>query len=133
MKLLLALFLLLSLTACTAEADLTYDQEHIDVTLEPDALYTAMTERDVIGVRKTGGKYSSFLAPIMYQSEKKGYLLHNVPEDIILTGDTAADEYINGSKALNRLEVYSTPECSGEPEKVIHLTALEPKVLFQWL
>ena len=71
MKKLFALFLLLALCSCTAEENLTYDQEHIDVTLKPNAMYTAMTERDVIGVRVTDKSVSFQAAPVLYQSEEK--------------------------------------------------------------
>ena len=127
MKFLLALFLLLSLTACNAKADVTYDQEHIDVMLEPNALYTSLTELEVVGVRETGNEFSAFVAPIMYQSEQKGYLLPNVPEDVILAGNAAFQEYISSGESLNYIEIYSTPECTGEPEKVIELTGLEDR------
>ncbi|MBQ2724201.1 MAG: extracellular solute-binding protein [Clostridia bacterium] len=133
MKILLALLMLLTFTSCTAEEALTYDQEHIDVTLEPEALYTAMTERDVIWVRETRRIFSSAYSPIMYQTETKGYLLPNFSKEVLLTGNEAVTEYRSGQESLNRIEVYSTPECTGEPEKVIDLTGLENKVLFHWL
>lgn len=125
--------MILTLSSCTVESNLTYDQEHIDVTLEPEALYTAMTERDVIGIRETGGEYGPFVAPIMYQSAEKGYLLPNAPEEVILAGNDMARQYIYGSEALNRIEIYSTPDCTGEPEKIVELTGLENKALFHWL
>ncbi len=133
MKKLLALFLLLALCSCTAEENLTYDQEHIDVTLKPNAMYTAMTERDVIGARVTDKSVSFQAAPVLYQSEEKGYLLPNYPEDIVLAGREAASEYRQSGEALNRIEIYSTPECSGEPEKVIELTGMEHSIWYQFL
>ena len=133
MKFLFALLMLFTFTSCTAEADVTYDQEHIDVTLDPDALYTVMTERGVIGVRDSSRELSTFAAPIMYQSEEKGYLLPNYPEDVILAGIEAVREYRSSSEALNRIEVYSTPECSGEAENIINLTGTDNKIMFQWL
>ena len=83
MKFLFALLMLLSLTACNPEADLTYDQVHIDVTLEPDALYTAMNERDVIGIREPANMYSTAVMPLLYQTETKGYLMPTIPEEML--------------------------------------------------
>jgi len=63
MKFLLALLMLLTFASCTAEEVPVYDQEHIDVTLEPEALYTAMNERGVVGIHETGNAvYSSCFA-----------------------------------------------------------------------
>ncbi len=125
-------FALLTLSSCTAEADLTYDQEHIDVTLEPEALYTAMNERDVIGIRETGWNHSS-LTPLLYQTETKGYLMPRYPEEVILQGDDAIDAYLESGQALNKIEIYATPECSGEPESVIELTGMENRIVYQWI
>ena len=133
MKILLALLMLLTFTSCTAEEALTYDQEHIDVTLEPEALYCAMNERDVIGVRETSTKYLSYVAPIMYQSEEKGYLLFNAPRDVILKGDDAFKEYLSDSEAQKFIEIYATPDCTGEPEKIVNLTGFECRGVFHWL
>ena len=124
MKFLLALLMLLTLASCTdtESEDFVFDQEHIDVTLEPEALYCAMNERDVIGVRETSTKYLSYVAPIMYQSEEKGYLLFNAPRDVILKGDDAFKEYLSDSEAQKFIEIYATPDCKGEPEKIVNLT-----------
>jgi len=133
MKFLLSLLMLLTFASCTAEENLTYNQEHIDVTLEPEALYTAMTERDVLGVRVTGWKYYSFVAPIMYQSEEKGYLLFNAPRDVILKGDDAFEEYLSNSEVQKFIEIYATPDCSGEPEKIVNLTGFECRGVFHYV
>lgn len=139
MKLLFTLLMLFLFTSCTAEADLTYDQEHIDVTLEPEALYTAMTERDVIGVRETARIYLTAVMPLLYQTETKGYLMPRYPEEILLSSrDTnvlreAVHEYQASGDSLNCIEIYATPDCTGEPESVVVLTGMENRILYQWL
>jgi len=139
MKFLLALIMLLTLASCTAEADLTYDQEHIDVTLEPEALYTAMNERDVIGIRDPAGIYPTAVMPLLYQTETKGYLMPTIPEEILLSSrDTnvlreAVDEYQVSGELLNFIEIYATPDCTGEPESVVELTGMENRIIYQWL
>ena len=126
-------------TSCTAEADLTYDQEHIDVTLEPDALYTAMNERDVIGIREPAGIFSTAVMPLLYQTETKGYLMPRYPEEILLSSrDTnvlreTVHEYQANGDSLNFIEIYATPDCTGEPESVVELTGMENRILYQWL
>lgn len=139
MKLLFTLLMLFLFTSCTAEADLTYDQEHIDVTLEPEALYTAMTERDVIGIREPAGIYPTAVMPLLYQTETKGYLMPRYPEEILLSSRDpnalreAVHEYQASGDSLNCIEIYATPDCTGEPESVVELTGMENRILYQWL
>ena len=141
MKFLLALLMLLTLASCTdtESEDFVFDQEHIDVTLEPEALYCAMNERDVIGIRDPAGIFPTDVMPLLYQTETKGYLMPTIPEEILLSSrDTnilrePIHEYRISGELLNFIEIYATPDCTGEPESVVELTGMENRIIYQWL